>query len=76
MADIGYDKDSSELPYRRFGIPKFGFENYWCPIVTAREVKREPRASRLLGRDIALFRDGDKLSRREAVGGKMRICQQ
>ena len=30
------DEDPGELPYRRFDIPKLGFENYWYPIVTAR----------------------------------------
>ena len=55
------DEDPGELPYRRFNIPKLGFENYWYPIVTTRDVKRKPRAVRLLGRDIVLFRDGGKL---------------
>src|SRR5258708_24273078 len=55
------DEDPGELPYRRFDIPKLGFENYWYPIVTTRDVKRRPRAVRLLGNDIVLFRDGGKL---------------
>jgi nitrite reductase/ring-hydroxylating ferredoxin subunit len=58
MADI---EDTAELPYRRFGIPKLGWENYWYPVLTAREVKRKPRAVRLVGRDIVLFRDAGKL---------------
>jgi phenylpropionate dioxygenase-like ring-hydroxylating dioxygenase large terminal subunit len=53
--------DPAELPYRRFGIPKLGFENYWYPIITSREVRGKPRAVRLMGRDIVLFRDGQKL---------------
>jgi phenylpropionate dioxygenase-like ring-hydroxylating dioxygenase large terminal subunit len=61
MAEIEFGEDPGELPYRRFGIPKLGFENYWYPIVTAREVKRKPRAVRLLGRDIVLYRDNGKL---------------
>src|SRR5471030_1029048 len=61
MADVEYDEDPGELPYRRFGIPKLGFENYWYPILTPREVTRKPRAVKLLGRDIVLFRDGGKL---------------
>jgi phenylpropionate dioxygenase-like ring-hydroxylating dioxygenase large terminal subunit len=61
MADIEEDDDPGEMPYRRFGIPTLGFENYWYPIVTAREVGRKPRAVRLLGRDIVLFRDAGKL---------------
>jgi nitrite reductase/ring-hydroxylating ferredoxin subunit len=61
MADLDGDNDPAELPYRRFGIPKLGFENYWYPVVTAREVKRKPRAVRLLGRDIVVFRDAGKV---------------
>ena len=33
--------DPGEMPYRPLGIPKSGFENYWYPIVTAREVRPE-----------------------------------
>ena len=61
MADLDADDDPAELPYRRFGIPKRGFENYWYPAVPAREVKRQPRAVRLLGRDIVVFRDAGRV---------------
>jgi nitrite reductase/ring-hydroxylating ferredoxin subunit len=61
MAETAHDDDPAEMPYRRFGIPKSGFENYWYPVLTPREVKRKPRAVRLLGRDIVLFRDAGKL---------------
>jgi len=49
MAETVCDDDPAELPNRRFGIPKLGFENYWYPIVTSREVGRRPRAVRLVG---------------------------
>jgi phenylpropionate dioxygenase-like ring-hydroxylating dioxygenase large terminal subunit len=62
MADIEVtDDDPAEAPYRRFGIPALGFENYWYPIITSREVARKPRAVRLVGCDIVLFRDAGKL---------------
>lgn len=61
MAPLDYQDDPGELPYRRFGIPKLGFENYWYPIILSSELGRKPKAVRLLGRDIVLFRDGDKL---------------
>jgi nitrite reductase/ring-hydroxylating ferredoxin subunit len=61
MAESTDDNDPSEMPYRRFGIPKLGFENYWYPILTPREVRRKPRAVRLLGRDIVVYRDVGKL---------------
>jgi len=53
--------DPGELPYRRFGIPKDGFENYWNPIITSAELGKKPKGVKLLGRDIVLFRDGPKL---------------
>ncbi len=61
MAETEDDNNPSEMPYRRFGIPKLGFENYWYPILTRREVSRKPRAVKLLGRDIVVYRDGGKL---------------
>ena len=53
--------DPGELPYRRYDIPKLGFENYWYPIITTGELGRKPKAVRLLGKDIVLFRDGEKI---------------
>jgi nitrite reductase/ring-hydroxylating ferredoxin subunit len=53
--------DPGELPYRRYGIPKLGFENYWYPIILASELRHRPKPVRLLGRDIVLFRDRGKL---------------
>src|ERR1700685_915274 len=55
------DGDPGEVPYRRFGIPKLGFENYCYPGVPSGDGKARPTAVRLLGRDIVLFRDGGKL---------------
>jgi nitrite reductase/ring-hydroxylating ferredoxin subunit len=60
MAQTDLD-DPAEAPYRRFNIPATGFRNYWYPIVTAGEVGRKPKAVRLLGEDIVLFRDAGKL---------------
>jgi phenylpropionate dioxygenase-like ring-hydroxylating dioxygenase large terminal subunit len=54
-------EDPGEIPYRRYDIPKLGFENYWYPIITARELGRKPKPVRLLGRDIVLFRDKEKI---------------
>ena len=54
-------EDPGELPYRRFGIPKLGFENYWYPIITDSELGTKPKPVRLLGKDIVLFRDGAKI---------------
>jgi nitrite reductase/ring-hydroxylating ferredoxin subunit len=53
--------DPGEIPYRRYGIPKMGFENYWYPTLTEGELGKKPKAVRLLGNDIVLFRDGTNL---------------
>ena len=61
MAPFDSQPDPGELPYRRYGIPKLGFENYWYPIILESELRGKPKPVRLLGRDVVLFRDGDKL---------------
>lgn len=53
--------DLSELPYQRFGIPKLGFRNYWYPVLAAGKLGRKPKAVRLLGEDVVLFRDGGQI---------------
>jgi phenylpropionate dioxygenase-like ring-hydroxylating dioxygenase large terminal subunit len=55
------DDDPGEIPYRRYNVPKMGFENYWYPIIGSKELGRKPKPVRLVGRDIVLFRDGGKL---------------
>ncbi|HUA54977.1 MAG TPA: aromatic ring-hydroxylating dioxygenase subunit alpha [Candidatus Sulfotelmatobacter sp.] len=50
-----------EAPYARDGLPTLGFRNYWYPILKARRLGRRPRAVRLLGEQIVLFRDGGRL---------------
>ena len=61
MAQTDRDDDPAEIPYRGHGIPKLGFENYWYPILRGSEVKKKPKAVRLVGRDIVVYRDADKL---------------
>ncbi len=61
MAPLDQPNDPGELPYRRYGIPKLGFENYWYPIILESELGHKPKAVRLLGRDVVLFRDGGRL---------------
>jgi phenylpropionate dioxygenase-like ring-hydroxylating dioxygenase large terminal subunit len=61
MAPLDHTSDPGELPYRRYGIPKLGFENYWYPVILDTELKQKPKAVRLLGRDLVLFRDSSKL---------------
>jgi nitrite reductase/ring-hydroxylating ferredoxin subunit len=61
MAVVDTQDDPGELPYRRYDVPKLGFENYWYPIIRASELGGKPKPVRLLGRDVVLFRDAGKL---------------
>jgi nitrite reductase/ring-hydroxylating ferredoxin subunit len=38
-------------------IPVLGYRNYWYPAVAAKKIKRKPIQVKLLGVDVALFRD-------------------
>ena len=52
---------SPDDPYRRYDIPELGFENYWYPIFTTRELGTKPKPVKLLGKDIVLFRNKDQV---------------
>ena len=43
------------------GLPPLGLRNYWYPVLAGWRLRRKPRAVRVLGEDIVLFRDGSKL---------------
>lgn len=47
--------------YSYIGLPKLGFRNYWHPALAAWRLGRKPKAVHMLGEDIVLFRDGNKL---------------
>ena len=47
--------------YARTGLPPSGFRNYWYPVLASWRLRRRPRAVRVLGEDIVLFRDGGKV---------------
>jgi phenylpropionate dioxygenase-like ring-hydroxylating dioxygenase large terminal subunit len=49
--------DTVRDPYARFDIPAAGFRNYWYPVLLSRRLGGRPRAVRVLGDDIVLFRD-------------------
>jgi nitrite reductase/ring-hydroxylating ferredoxin subunit len=53
--------DVAELPYQRFGIPRLGFRNYWYPAMAAGALGKKPKAVRLLGEDIVVYRDGGQV---------------
>lgn len=53
--------DPRELPYQRYGIPRLGFRNYWYPAMRVRDLGARPRAVRLLGEEIVVFRDQGRI---------------
>ncbi|MBT5455053.1 MAG: Rieske 2Fe-2S domain-containing protein [Rhodospirillaceae bacterium] len=40
-------------------VPVLGYRNYWYPAMAARAVRKRPRHIKMLGDDIALFRDSE-----------------
>jgi phenylpropionate dioxygenase-like ring-hydroxylating dioxygenase large terminal subunit len=48
-------------PYESPGLPMLGLRNYWYPALAAWRLRRKPKAVRMLGEDIVLFRDGGKI---------------
>ena len=53
--------DPRELPYQRYGIPRLGFRNYWYPAMRVRDLGARPKAARLLGEEIVVFRDQGRI---------------
>jgi nitrite reductase/ring-hydroxylating ferredoxin subunit len=48
-------------PYAATGVPELGLRNYWYPVLAGWRLRRRPRAVRVLGEDIVLFRDRGKV---------------
>src|SRR5882724_8897710 len=48
-------------PYAHTGLPHLGLRNYWYPALAGFRLRRKPKAVKLLGEDIVLFRDGGEL---------------
>ena len=46
----------------RWNIPEQGFRSYWYPVMLASELGKRPIKRRLLGEDIAFWRDGGKVN--------------
>jgi len=51
----------AEEPYGSTGLPARGLRNYWYPVLAAWRLRRRPKAVRLLGEDIVVYRDGGKV---------------
>jgi nitrite reductase/ring-hydroxylating ferredoxin subunit len=48
-------------PYAETGVPQLGLRNYWYPVLAGWRLRQRPRALRVLGEDIVLYRDRCKL---------------
>ena len=48
-------------PYSCTGLPRAGIRNYWYPALAAWRLGRRPRAVKLLGEEIVLYRDGGRV---------------
>jgi nitrite reductase/ring-hydroxylating ferredoxin subunit len=48
-------------PYAATGVPEFGLRNYWYPVLAGWRLRRRPKAVKVLGEDIVLFRDRGKV---------------
>ena len=48
-------------PYAGTGLPELGLRNYWYPVMAEWRLGQKPKAVKILGEDIVIFRDGGKL---------------
>ncbi len=48
--------------YEKTGLPEMGLRNYWYPVLAAWRLKiRRPKAIRILGEEIVLFRNKNQV---------------
>ena len=55
------ERFAGDDPYAGTGLPELGLRNYWYPVMAAWRLGRRPKAIKVLGEDIAVFRDAGKL---------------
>ena len=55
-------KEAARQHLARWHIPEQGFRNYWYPVMLAKDLGKRPVRRRLLGEDIAFWRDGGKVN--------------
>ncbi|MBV9825167.1 MAG: Rieske 2Fe-2S domain-containing protein [Alphaproteobacteria bacterium] len=48
-------------PYATTGVPQLGLRNYWYPVLAGWRLRRKPRAIKILGEEIVLYRDAGKI---------------
>lgn len=47
--------------YAKTGVPELGLRNYWYPVLASWRLRKKPRAIKILGEEIVLFRDAGKV---------------
>ena len=47
--------------YASTELPELGFRNYWYPVLAAWRLRRRPKAVKLLGEEVVLYRDGGRI---------------
>lgn len=47
--------------YDATDLPELGFRNYWYPVLASWRLRRRPKAVRLLGEDVVLYRDHGRI---------------
>jgi phenylpropionate dioxygenase-like ring-hydroxylating dioxygenase large terminal subunit len=52
---------STDDPYEGTGLPELGLRNYWYPVLAAWRLGSRPKAVKVLGEQIVLFRDAGEL---------------
>jgi len=52
---------ASSNVYAATELPELGFRNYWYPVLAAWRLRQRPKAVKLLGEEVVLYRDGGKI---------------
>lgn len=53
--------NSTDNVYADTGLPELGFRNYWYPVLASWRLRRKPKSVKLLGEDVVLYRQNDKI---------------
>ena len=55
------ERSRKDDPYAGTGLPALGLRNYWYPVLAEWRLRRRPKAVRVLGENVVLYRDGGRL---------------
>jgi nitrite reductase/ring-hydroxylating ferredoxin subunit len=65
---LGTAVADNDDPYASTGVPELGLRNYWYPVLAGWRLRRRPKAIKVLGEDVVLYRDRGE---RKNGGGKV-----